>query len=203
MGEDNKSLLDLVNDSGQPRQWEENNLSYTGGSKSVKTYIYLGLIVLIALSRIISALERAEFKTAPPIPQMPDIGIPDNEINSRFKLTAPEGWNTFKTGEVIGLSIAVISDDQIAFKTDGAKIFLLEKETWVEIPNFMNYPQGYDLLSPSKNDPFKQGATVVVPQIPDENGNALVRIILIGNIYRDGQITDELTAGYIDVKLTP
>lgn len=134
---------------------------------------------------------------------VPDIGIPEEEMNSRVQLEAPEGWNTFKNGEVIGLNIIVISDDQIAIKSDGAKIFLLQDGVWEEIPNLLKYPAGFNLFSPSKDDPFEQGAIAILPQIPKEVQTVKLRIVLIGNIYRNGQITDDQTAAYIDVELTP
>ena len=34
--------------------------------------------------------------------QMPDICIPEDEMNTQIRLEAPAGWNTFKIGEVIG-----------------------------------------------------------------------------------------------------
>jgi hypothetical protein len=52
----------------KPHQRDASNSPNTGGSKSVKTYIFIGFIVLIALSRLFSALERAEFKKAHPYP---------------------------------------------------------------------------------------------------------------------------------------
>jgi len=135
---------------------------------------------------------------------MPDIGIPKEEINTRLHLTAPQGWNTFKNGDIIGINVDVVSADQIAFQHDyGAKIFMLEDGKWKEVANFMKYPDGYIVLSQSNGDPFKQGDAGVDPILPELNEAITLRIILIGNIYIDGQITDERTAGYIDVEIKP
>ena len=135
---------------------------------------------------------------------MPEIGISENEINTCINLDVPPGWNTYKIGKDIGISVDVISNEQIAFQRDyGAKIYILKEKEWAEVSNIMKYPEGYVLLSRSNGDPFKQGTAVVFPVIPESDKAVTVRIILIGNIYRDGQISDEQTAGYIDVELKP
>lgn len=140
----------------------------------------------------------------PSLPPTPNLGIPDNEFNSKIKLSVPEGWNTYKIGEDVGINVDIVTADQIAFGYDyGARIFKLEDQKWIEIPNLMEYPTGYEIIEQSKGDPFKQGSVVVFPDLSDIKADVTLRIILIGNIYRDGQITDEQTAGYIDVRLIP
>jgi hypothetical protein len=135
---------------------------------------------------------------------MPDIGIPEAEMNKHFHLEVPDGWNTFKTGEVISINVDVIGDDWIIFPTDlGAIIFILDDGKWIEVANFMTYPEGQFLVSPSHGDPFKQEATAVSPILPDKKQPVTVRIVLWGHIYRDGQPTDERVASYVDVHLKP
>jgi hypothetical protein len=135
---------------------------------------------------------------------VPDIGLPDSEMNTRIRLQAPDGWNTLKIGDVVGIDVEVISDDQIAFSHDyGAKIFIYEDQEWREIPNLMKYPDGYLLLTDARGDVFKKGVASVAPVLPKTDKAVLMRIILIGNIYRNGQITTEQTAAYIDLELKP
>lgn len=137
-------------------------------------------------------------------PQMPDVGIPEDEINSRFLIKAPSGWNTFKAGKVIVMDVEVTSNDQIEFdEANGIRIFMLERNDWIEIQNLMNYPGGSILLSPAKGDPFKNGTVAVVPLLEKSNDKVKLRIVLIGTIYKDGQKTNELTAAYIDILLNP
>jgi hypothetical protein len=98
----------------------------------------------------------------------------------------------------------VISKNQVIFLHDyGARMFLYQNQEWVEIPNFMHYPEGSIILSPAGNDPFKLGDASIHPILPDENQPATIRIYLVGHIYKDGQITPEATAAYIDVELKP
>ena len=123
----------------------------------------------------------------------PDVGIPAGEMNEKIVVLAPEATNNFQTTESIDLAIEVISDDQILFGYDyGARMFIFEKGEWVEVPNFVNYPDGKVLLTNSQNDPFKRGYTFVSPIFSDSSKPVTLRIIVIGNIYRDEQITDEV-----------
>ena len=116
----------------------------------------------------------------------------------------PETINTFKTKESINLVIKVISSDQIWFKSDyGVRLFVYEDAKWDEVGNDENYPTGNIILSPADNDAFKNGATVIWPRLPDSTKPVTIRIILVGNVYRDGKMTNEVTAGYIDVNLKP
>jgi hypothetical protein len=135
---------------------------------------------------------------------MPDVGIPVVEMNTRIHLQAPDGWNSFKIGDVVGIDVEVISDDQIAFSHDyGAKIFIYEDQEWREIPNFMKYPEGNMILTQANGNYFKHGGVELDPIFPDGSKSVVIRVILIGNIYRNGQITNEQTAAFIDLKLKP
>jgi hypothetical protein len=140
----------------------------------------------------------------PSLPDMPDIGISQGEINTRVLLAAPAGLNTYKIGEIVSLTVEVVSDDRILFPHDyGAKIFVLEDNQWVEVPNLMEYPDGHITLSPTSGDPLRKGTAGVVPLFPDSNNKQTIRIILIGNIYSNGQLTDDQTAAYIDLEMNP
>jgi len=161
--------------------------------------MYFFLLYLTVFSHLLTSCQ-----SLPAMPELPDVGIPAEEINKRIKLIAPQEWNTFKTGEVIGISVEVISEDQIAFQHDyDVLIFALKDREWVEVPNLMNYPEGYVLLSKPNGEPFKRGDARVDPILPDLDKNVTVRIIIVGNIYRDGQITEDQTAAYIDLELKP
>ena len=82
-------------------------------------------------------------------------------------------------------------------------MFIYENSHWVRVVNFPKYPDGYIILSPAKLDPLMFGAAVVDPFLPDIHKPVILRVILIGNIYRDGEISDEETGAYIDVVLKP
>lgn len=119
-------------------------------------------------------------------------------------MQAPAGWNTNKIGDITRLLVNVIGKESISFSSDfGARIFLLEDQKWIEVENLMEYPPGTFLLSPSEGNLRKQVATSLAANLPDIDHEVKIRIFLIGNVYRDGQITDESTAAYIDLELNP
>lgn len=135
---------------------------------------------------------------------MPDIGIPLNELNTKVRLAAPRGWNTFKIGHIIAINVDVISSEQVEFTFDyGARIFIWKDNQWSEVPNSMGYPEGDIILPITGNGPFTSGSTSVVPVISNVNEPVTVRIFVIGYIYKNGQITDKRTGAYIDVKVYP
>lgn len=136
--------------------------------------------------------------------EMPDVGVATDEINTRFRLSAPRTWNSFKTEDVLSLVVDVTSEEKIKFEADyGARIFLFENEQWTEIPNSVEYPPEDIVLSPSRNDPFQWGDAIIRPVLPDRHETVRVRIVLVGNVYQDNQVTDKLTAAYIDLELQP
>ncbi len=135
---------------------------------------------------------------------MPDVGFPANEMNTQIRLQAPQGWNTFKIGDLVSLAVEVIGSKEIAFAMDyGARMFIKENEKWTEIENFATYPGGHVFLLPAKGDPFKIGHAGVDPIFQEQDHPITLRIILVGFIYQDNKITDEKVAAYIDVLLKP
>jgi len=136
----------------------------------------------------------------------PDIGIPDEDINQKIKLFAPEGWNEFNTQKPIFLSVEVISQETITFNPNDTKIFIYSDASWVEIGNKMrNEPPDFTYsLDPYEEDPLERsGDTAVFPDFPDPNKPVTVRIFVFGYINKDGVVTDQRVASYIDLNLEP
>ena len=157
---------------------------------------------ILCLLTLIITLSSCSYRKTSPSNGLPDIGVPIEEINTRVRLSAPEGLNTFKIGDEVSLAVEVLSDDQVAYAHDyGARIFINQSNHWVEIENYKDYQQGYIVLDPAKGDAFKLGLAVVNPRLPDQIEAATLRIVLVGNLYRDKQISDTETAAYIDVHL--
>ena len=96
-----------------------------------------------------------------------------------------------------------ISNNQVIFINGfGNRIFIYQGNAWTEVKDITKNPEGYEILLPSGGNAFKFGSIRVMPRIQNiKNDNILVRIILIGNVYKDGAIADEIVASYIDVNL--
>jgi hypothetical protein len=140
------------------------------------------------------------------VSKMPDIGIPIENANEKVKLSAPGGWNPdgFKLGRDVSIAVEVISNDRIAYdRTHGVRLFIGDNERWIEVENLMKYPDGYIILSPKVENPLNVSEISVAPNIPNGGKAVTLRIILVGHIYQNDEITDETTVAYIDVRLEP
>jgi hypothetical protein len=134
----------------------------------------------------------------------PDLGIQFEEMNTDIELVAPYGWNSFRTDSVIGLAVRVTGNEPIAYTYDyGARLFILQDGEWEEVRNITTYPEGFMVVPPWENNPRNEGGIDVRPELPESDKLVLLRIVLIGNIYRDNRVTDERVGAYIDVELNP
>jgi hypothetical protein len=135
-------------------------------------------------------------------------GILPEELNTRVRITAPVGLgNTYRNNSPLSLIIEVISDDQIAFSKDfGARIYIYDHDMWIEIKNNMEYAEetenGY-ILSPIKADHSNSGIVNLAPFYPDISQKLQMKIIISGHVYKDGQITSQITGGFINLTLKP
>jgi len=136
----------------------------------------------------------------------PDIGLPiPAPSDSYLELTAPKGWNTFKTDESITLMVSNISDKQIIVDQDfGARIFVFNNDSWVEIGNKGIYADGpIIILEPNKKfSPEKIGAAFVLPDLPDISVPSYVKIFILGSVFEDEKKIEDVVS-YIDIELTP
>lgn len=141
----------------------------------------------------------------------PDIGIPKEEMNTRIRLSLLDLTNgnngrTKNRGGIL-IDVVVITSDHIAFAQDyGARIFIYEENQWVEIENRATYSESVPktvILPPDEETTLQSGTAGLSPYKQDLNKEVPLRIILVGNIIRDGKITEEKTAGSIDLTLQP
>lgn len=162
---------------------------------------YLGVLLVLflmaACGKELSSKERA-FATLVPVPM--DTGL-------RLKLV--EVGETLSGAPKITLFLENHSNDQVWFLAPqyGARIFVYSESNgeWVEVDNLSTpASEEYiveDILVP-KGQGINWGARIlVVPSIPDTRGPVTVRIVVIGEIYRDGRRTGEEVGAYIDVIL--
>ncbi len=139
------------------------------------------------------------------LPVLQDIGIPEENFDNHFTLIAPDGLNKFEINKMeVSIAVTVVGEYPISFEGDfGARIFRLDNDKWVEIPNLEKYPNVNTIVETANGDPIKTVLTGVDPVIYYPDHPVKVRIVLIGSIVKDGQVTNELAASYIDVDLKP
>src|SRR5215217_5916790 len=141
-------------------------------------------ILMIFLSSCRSATNSAEQFTIP----MSEIGA-DIQKNKYLQIIAPEGWNSFKTGESVSLNVRNTSENPITAGPDfGARIFVYEDKAWIEVKNKAGYQ--YQLLTLDPSDGWYADKTVdvsIIPDLPDNSVPYDVRIFLIGDSVEGGK----------------
>ena len=141
--------------------------------------------------------------TSQPVVDTPDIGIIVNG-EEYLEITAPVGWNSFKTNDLITLMVVNVSNNRIVTSEDfHCRIFVLGNDNWHEIGNKATYADGEIFLEPNKDlDPASIQAAFLVPDLPDYSKPYKVRVFIFGSVLKNEQ-TGEDVAAFIDVDLFP
>lgn len=137
---------------------------------------------------------------------LPDIDISVDELNTKIILDAPSGWNTFKNGETITLSIINDSESVIVFDGNfGTRVFVYEGEKWVEKEDqIKSFYDDEIVVYPINLDPIgNMESTVIRTEFDNPKKQITMRIFVVGNLYENGIKTEETTGAYIDVILKP
>ena len=58
---------------------------------------------------------------------IPDIGIETERLNQQLIVSAPTGWNSFKTTDPISLEIRAHGSDLISFNPENVILFVKDK----------------------------------------------------------------------------
>lgn len=166
--------------------------------RQVRIYfgVLLVLFLMAACGRDLSSKERA-FATLVPVPM--DTGL---------RLKVLEIGKTRSGAPAITLLLENHSKDHIWFLAPqyGTRVFVYSESDgeWVEVEDLSTpVSEVEDILVP-KGQGMNWGAPIfVVPSLPDPHRPVTVRIVVIGEIYRNGRRTGEKVGAYIDVTLKP
>ncbi|MEW6568450.1 MAG: hypothetical protein AB1449_09870 [Chloroflexota bacterium] len=127
-------------------------------------------------------------------------------MNSRIRVIAPDGWNTFKFNDRVALEVKAIGSEQVIFPPDfSARVFANVDDQWVQVSLLPEAgpSQGQFVLSPADGDWLEQAEAIVFPILQESDRPVLIRIFVIGNTYQDGRAADRQVAAYADVILRP
>ena len=135
------------------------------------------------------------------------ISIPYDDLNDMLRLTIPRGLDDFKIGNSIDVELVNDSRDIILFSSDfGINLFTYDVTTdkWVEIKNLVEYlPVGDYELHPMSNDSLDGPVISVYPELQDFTQSITIRVLIVGEVIREGTPTNVFAGSYIDITLSP
>jgi len=129
--------------------------------------------------------------------------IPTENINTFLEIYIPYGWNDFIIGSPIAIEVINIGDEIISapvgfniqcYSYSDSKWNLIQKKK-------IERMDGHLILRPSNGNPLKTSAVVIFPIIKNASDPIQLRIVITGNIFRDGKPTDIRVGAFIDVTL--
>ena len=164
--------------------------------------LYKSILISIATIVLLSCNPTTRVAEPSFVPT-PDIGI-EFQNQKYLEVTAPDGWNSFKTSKPVSLLIRNISDTQIVSDPDlGARIFVRTDNEWLEVLNKTVYLNSPLTLEPNKNfDVTKTVSLFLLPDLPNVSVTSNVKIFVVGTLIEDGMGSKKV-ASYIDLKLNP
>jgi len=156
-------------------------------------------IVIIVLSSCRSTNDSAVQFNIP----MSEIGA-DIQKHKYMQIIAPEGWNSFRTGESISLLVRNSSENQITLAPDfGTRMFIRTDKEWVEIENKITYKNDPSTLDPSDDWYADKTVSPIVGRVlPDYSVQYDIRIFVNGDLMENGKASKKV-GSYIDLRLDP
>jgi hypothetical protein len=126
------------------------------------------------------------------------------ENEQYLDISAPAGWNSFKTNNPIILLIVNASEKRIVTTENfHARIFILNENGWIEIKNRAAYADNEYVLQPYlATDPTTIKALPLLPDLPDASKSYELRILVSGSTQENGQL-EETVINYIDIQVFP
>lgn len=176
--------------------------------KSVCNYKLLAILVLLIITTSCNYQGEAEF---------PDVGIEREKLNQELEIIHLTP-NKYKISEPIKLMVRLNSDVEVYSEMDfGARMFILSRKTgqWVEVYDpVTSYSDELNLdlneilngtdnivLSTKDKNKLDQRAITLHPVIESDNKSIKMMIIVSGNIYENGVITDQKVGAYTIITL--
>jgi hypothetical protein len=183
--------------------------------KKKQSILIMTVITLISLAGCIA--QSTQF-TRVPIGNNSEVAfstlVPVRDMNKSFVVSLdPFSKNTLKNDAFLYLQIVNKSDQEMWFPIDGGiKIYryISSTNSWEQVINNANYyGNGHEidngeLLFPENSKVgMDSGPIVCVPKINNLNQSVMIRIVVLGEIFKDNQRTGVPVGAYVDVKISP
>jgi hypothetical protein len=132
---------------------------------------------------------------------------PVKEWNATIKFWSPEPTDLFTIGDPVHLSLENFSEYKVIFPRDnGIKIYQYDEgqNTWLQIENKMRYiPPGNTQVSPKSTGLPGVIGIGLLPELRSEGKPIEIRVVVVGNLEKNNELTNEQVGAYIDITLQP
>ena len=131
------------------------------------------------------------------------IDLPISEMNTRIRLTASEYTNSFTIGNTIELDVDNYSNTPVEIVLDkDIKVFTKQGNGWTEIENYDHY-SGTIQQVPVKSPDTPFGIAFPLDPVIGGDKPVVIRVIVIGTVYKNGEPTSIRTGAHLDLTLYP
>lgn len=132
----------------------------------------------------------------------PPLEFQDDYLNNQVILHAFPQLNSFKTTDILVLSLTFRTDTDIVFPNNyNLRLFVRDKESWKEINEkpMVRLPEGEFIFSPVTSN--QMSVIYVDPNIENTEQKYLLRIYVSGKMIENG--ISKTVASYLDIELRP
>jgi hypothetical protein len=133
---------------------------------------------------------------------MPGVDIPLSKMNRDLHLYAPPEANLFKIGSDFAIVIENLSENPIIISASEVSVFEKMESEWKKIEKTDQFPNKNFQVLPKSEEILGGKMLSIIPDLKSLTTTTL-RVIVIGNIVKDDHISNQRTAGYIDLTMNP
>ena len=157
-------------------------------------------IIIILISALCIGLLIYHFQSSEP-PQ-PPIPFDSAYLNQQIRLIAPQGLNSYKIGDLVGILLEYDTSNKIVFPNNyNLRLFTLIDNQWIEIweKPTERLPDKI-VLSPETSSSYNQ-IIGFIPSINDRTKIYNIRLYIFGDMLTPDGV--KKVAGFVDFILTP
>lgn len=134
--------------------------------------------------------------------ETPSVDIESGETNNVIILSAPAGCNDYKINSPVCISVELVSEDTVVFRTDSVRIYEFVEGNWETVTDMMEGPYITYIIVPSDVAYYRSATFSVQPALGNRDVPVTLRFIAIGNLYID-EVVGEPVMAYTDVTFYP
>lgn len=137
-----------------------------------------------------------------PIENTDDVILSGKDVNQSITLSAPEGWNTYKSDDPVYLAVVPFSNHKIFLNEKNLSTFQLVNDEWILIKNDNPHSPMEIIMIPGEVPAASTVQVVAVPRLLPQSGDIKLLFVISANVYDNETVGEEIKA-YTEVTLKP